>query len=99
MPILVGGTGLYLRTLLDGIAPVPAIDPDMRARVREAPVEENHAKLSTLDPDAAARLNAAGHRADHARARSHPVDRPDARANGRRQREGGIGEAGRRCSR
>ena len=30
LPILVGGTGLYLRTLLDGIAPVPAIDPDVR---------------------------------------------------------------------
>jgi len=55
-PILVGGTGLYLRTLLDGIAPVPAIDPDVRARVRETPVEENHAKLMALDPDAAARL-------------------------------------------
>ena len=30
VPILVGGTGLYLRTLLDGIAPVPAIDPEVR---------------------------------------------------------------------
>ena len=38
-PILVGGTGLYLRTLLEGIAPVPAIDPDARARVRQAAVE------------------------------------------------------------
>ena len=35
-PILVGGTGLYLRTLLDGIAPVPSIDPAVRKRVREA---------------------------------------------------------------
>ena len=58
-PILVGGTGLYLRTLLDGIAPVPAIDPHVRARVRGAPVEENRAKLASLDPDAAARLNVA----------------------------------------
>src|SRR3546814_142184 len=30
LPILVGGTGLYLRTLLDGIAPVPDIDPHIR---------------------------------------------------------------------
>ena len=36
LPILVGGTGLYLRTLLDGIAPVPAIDPAIRAAVRGA---------------------------------------------------------------
>jgi len=55
-PILVGGTGLYLRTLLDGIAPVPAIDSEVRARVRQSPVDENRRKLATLDPDAAARL-------------------------------------------
>jgi tRNA dimethylallyltransferase len=58
-PILVGGTGLYLRTLLDGIAPVPAIDPEVRQRVREAATAANRAKLATLDPDAAARLNPA----------------------------------------
>ena len=34
VPILVGGTGLYLRTLLDGIAPVPPIDPEVREAVR-----------------------------------------------------------------
>jgi tRNA dimethylallyltransferase len=55
-PILVGGTGLYLRSIIEGIAPVPAIDPNVRAWVREAPVEENRAKLEALDPDAAARL-------------------------------------------
>ena len=55
-PILVGGTGLYLRTLLDGIAPVPAIDPDVRARVRANMVEENRVKLQTLDPESASRL-------------------------------------------
>ena len=57
LPILVGGTGLYLRTLLDGIAPVPAIDPDIRAAVRAASVAENLAALTPLDPVAAARLN------------------------------------------
>jgi tRNA dimethylallyltransferase len=57
-PILVGGTGLYVRTLLNGIAPVPAIDPEVRALVREASVDENRLKLQKLDPEAAARLNA-----------------------------------------
>ena len=78
-PILVGGTGLYLRTLLDGIAPVPAIDPEVRARVREAPVEENRAKLETLDPAAAARLKPARHGADQPRAGGDPLDRANAR--------------------
>jgi tRNA dimethylallyltransferase len=59
LPILVGGTGLYLRTLLEGIAPVPQIDGDVRRRVREAPVTDNRAKLEKLDPEAAARLKPA----------------------------------------
>lgn len=57
LPILVGGTGLYIRTLLDGIAPVPDIDPAIRAEIRKAGVEENHAALKALDPDKADELN------------------------------------------
>lgn len=57
LPILVGGTGLYLRTLLDGIAPVPPIDPAIRAAVRSAGVVENLTELARLDPVAAAKLN------------------------------------------
>ena len=57
LPILVGGTGLYLRTLLDGIAPVPPIDPDVRAKVRANSVAENLAQLTPLDPVAATTLN------------------------------------------
>jgi tRNA dimethylallyltransferase len=57
LPILVGGTGLYLRTLLAGIAPVPSIDPAVRAEVRAASVAENLAALMPLDPVAAATLN------------------------------------------
>ncbi len=56
LPVLVGGTGLYIRTLLDGIAPVPDIDPDIRAAVRALPVAEAHAALAHEDPEAAARL-------------------------------------------
>ena len=59
LPILVGGTGLYLRTLLDGIAPIPPIDPQVRADVRARNVTDNHARLTELDPAAAARLNPA----------------------------------------
>lgn len=56
LPILVGGTGLYLRTLLDGIAPVPDIDPAIRGFVRSMPVGDAHAALTLEDPAAAARL-------------------------------------------
>ena len=59
LPILVGGTGLYLRTLIDGIAPVPEIDPAIRAEVRALPVADTHAALMLADPAAAARLNPA----------------------------------------
>jgi tRNA dimethylallyltransferase len=56
LPVVVGGTGLYLRTLVDGIAPVPAIDPAIRAAVRALPVAAAYARLMHEDPDAAARL-------------------------------------------
>lgn len=56
LPILVGGTGLYLRTLIDGIAPVPEIDPAIRAAVRALHVAEAHRLLGQEDPAAAARL-------------------------------------------
>jgi len=91
VPILVGGTGLYLRTLLEGIAPVPAIDPDIRARLRAASVEDNHAKLAALDPEAAARLN----RQDSARVtRALEVMLSTGRtlAEWQKDRSGGIGD-------
>ncbi len=57
VPILVGGTGLYMRTLLDGIAPVPDIDPAIREAVRALTTEAARQALETEDPEAAARLS------------------------------------------
>ena len=56
LPVLVGGTGLYIRTLLDGIAPVPEIDPAVREAVRSFSAMHNHASLAKEDPAAADRL-------------------------------------------
>lgn len=56
LPILVGGTGLYIRTLLDGIAPIPDIDPAIRAEVRAMPVAQAWAELSREDAASATRL-------------------------------------------
>lgn len=57
LPILVGGTGLYLRTLLDGIAPVPAVGQDIREAVRTLGPAAVRAALQTEDPAMAARLH------------------------------------------
>ncbi|MDB5685447.1 MAG: tRNA ((37)-N6)-dimethylallyltransferase MiaA [Rhizorhabdus sp.] len=56
LPILVGGTGLYIRTLLNGIAPVPDIDPEIRAIVRSLPTHRAFFALGREDPEAAKRL-------------------------------------------
>ncbi len=58
VPILVGGTGLYFRTLLDGIAPVPEINPEIRTEVRALPVAKAYSVLLLEDPERAARLDA-----------------------------------------
>ncbi len=89
VPVLVGGTGLYLRTLLDGIAPVPAIDPGVRAAVRALPVAAAHEALTREDPAAAARLSSG----DTARvARALEVVRSTGRplAAWQQERRGGI---------
>jgi tRNA dimethylallyltransferase len=88
-PILVGGTGLYLRTLLNGIAPVPAIDAEIRDRVRATSVEENAKKLEAFDPRAAARLKP-GDSARINRALEVILSTGRTLAEWQQQREGGI---------
>jgi tRNA dimethylallyltransferase len=59
-PIIVGGTGLYFKVLLEGLSPVPEVDPDARAYWREQatqrPSAELHALLALRDPEAAKRV-------------------------------------------
>jgi tRNA dimethylallyltransferase len=57
LPVMVGGTGLYIRTLLDGIAPVPEIDPAIRGLVRSLSVKDAFDALAQEDPEAASRLS------------------------------------------
>jgi tRNA dimethylallyltransferase len=90
LPILAGGTGLYLRTLLDGIAPVPPIDPQVRKEVREASVDTNRERLIELDPDAAERLKPAD-QMRIARALEVILSTGQSLAEWQRYREGGIG--------
>lgn len=61
VPIVVGGTGLYLKALLRGLAPVPEIPAEVRHAARalhkEIGGERFHAALAKRDPVSAARLN------------------------------------------
>ena len=56
VPILVGGTGMYIKVLLEGIAPIPEIDPEVRRVVRAMPVEIAHEALMIEDPERATLL-------------------------------------------
>lgn len=61
IPLLVGGTMLYYKSLLDGLSPLPSADPSVRAQI-EAKAEQIgwsglHQILSQIDPIAAERIN------------------------------------------
>ena len=60
VPIFVGGTGLYFRGLLEGLSPVPAIDPEIRQHWRNLALAQGasalHAALKARDPEMARRL-------------------------------------------
>jgi tRNA dimethylallyltransferase len=60
-PILVGGSGLYLRALMQGFAPIPAVPTELRAALTERRqaigAAAFHEELAVRDPIAAARLH------------------------------------------
>jgi tRNA dimethylallyltransferase len=60
LPLLVGGTMLYLRALYDGLAALPAASPAVRQQLDAQAAASGwpamHAELTRIDPDAAARI-------------------------------------------
>jgi len=57
VPILVGGSGLYVTALLHGLADVPATPSDLRSAVATLSAEDQYAELQRVDPKSARRLN------------------------------------------
>jgi tRNA dimethylallyltransferase len=61
LPIVVGGSGLWLRALLRGLVAAPSVDGALRARLcaeaERAGSAQLHARLSRVDPEAAARIH------------------------------------------
>lgn len=61
LPLLVGGTGLYLRALLDGIVAIPTVDEAIMVRLETACDAEGsavlHRRLAEVDPAYAARIH------------------------------------------
>ncbi len=61
IPLLVGGTMLYFRALLQGISPLPSSDPSVREQLAQDAATLGwaalHQRLNTLDPQAAARIH------------------------------------------
>ncbi len=60
LPVVVGGTGLYLRALLHGVVAAPGRDPALRARLEEEAARLGraamHRRLAAVDPEAARRI-------------------------------------------
>lgn len=60
-PLVVGGTGLYLKALIDGLAPIPAIPPTIKEKIaqqmQELGPEGSYHALQMLDPERAAEIH------------------------------------------
>lgn len=61
IPVLVGGTMLYFRALLNGISKLPAADPEVRQALEQEAAERGwavmHQELAQVDPEAADRIH------------------------------------------
>lgn len=61
IPLLVGGTMLYFKALLEGLADMPSADPAVRAALEAQAAAEGlaalHAELARVDPESAARIH------------------------------------------
>ncbi|PZP39920.1 MAG: tRNA (adenosine(37)-N6)-dimethylallyltransferase MiaA [Pseudomonas fluorescens] len=57
LPIVVGGTGLYLRTLIEGLSEIPATPLEVEQQFHGTPSQQLHKQLEKVDPVLAAKLH------------------------------------------
>lgn len=61
IPLLVGGTMLYYKALIEGLSPLPSADENIRADIEQKAIQQGwaalHAELANIDPVSAARIN------------------------------------------
>ena len=57
LPIVVGGSGLYLKALTHGLAPLPAVDPKLRAELNELTLGQLNSRLLAVDPLGAEKID------------------------------------------
>jgi tRNA dimethylallyltransferase len=55
--IVVGGSGLYIKTLSHGLAPLPESDPKLRAKLNALSIDELRSQLADLDPETARKID------------------------------------------
>jgi tRNA dimethylallyltransferase len=57
LAIVVGGSGLYIKALTHGLAPVPKSDPKLREKLNAMTLGELRSQLAELDPEAAQKID------------------------------------------
>jgi tRNA dimethylallyltransferase len=57
VPVVVGGTGMYLRALMRGLADLPGADPAIRAELERRPLADLQRQLAELDPEGARHID------------------------------------------
>ncbi|WP_297445958.1 tRNA (adenosine(37)-N6)-dimethylallyltransferase MiaA [Desulfurobacterium sp.] len=56
-PLIVGGTGFYIRALLFGLSPVPSADEKVRKKLSKFSTEELYSRLKKIDPEYALKIH------------------------------------------
>jgi len=57
LPLVVGGSGLYLKAITHGLAPTPKADPELREQLEARTLDELIAQYRELDPEGAEKTN------------------------------------------